>query len=103
MSTQELVKLSKPEIKNALSKLPGWTVEGGKLHRDYAFVDFVAAFGFMSGAALVAQGMNHHPEWFNVFNKVRIDLSTHDSGGITALDVTLARAMEEIAKRQLPG
>jgi 4a-hydroxytetrahydrobiopterin dehydratase len=77
-----------------VSKLPGWKVEHGKLHREYAFVDFVAAFAFMSGAALVAQAMDHHPEWFNVWNKVRIDLATHDAGGITALDVKLAHSME---------
>ena len=102
MSIQAPVKLSKSEISDALSGLPGWTIENGKLHRDYTFVDFVAAFGFMAGAALIAQGMDHHPEWFNVFNKVRIDLATHDSGGITALDVKLAHAMEELANRLLP-
>ena len=95
------VKLRKPEIAAALSKLPGWKLESGKLHREYEFVDFVAAFGFMTGAALVAQGMDHHPEWFNVWNKVRIDLATHDAGGVTALDVTLAHSMEELAGRQL--
>ena len=85
----------------ALSKLPGWKLEGGKLHREYKFVDFVAAFGFMTGAALVAQSMDHHPEWFNVWNTVRIELATHDAGGITALDVKLALSMEELAGRQL--
>jgi 4a-hydroxytetrahydrobiopterin dehydratase len=95
-------KLSQAEVDKALSELPGWTVEGGKLHRDYTFVDFVAAFGFMTGAALIAQGMDHHPEWFNVYNRVRIDLATHDSGGITALDLKLAHAMEELANRQPP-
>jgi len=95
------VKLSESEIAAAVSKLPGWTVEDGKLHREYAFVDFVAAFAFMSGAALVAQAMDPHPEWFNVWNKVRIDLATHDAGGITVLDVKLANSMEELARRQL--
>ena len=101
MSTPRPVKLSKSEIAAALSKLPGWKLAGGKLHREYKFVDFVAAFGFMSGAALVAQGMDHHPEWFNVWNTVRIDLATHDVGGVTALDVKLAHSMEELAGRQL--
>jgi 4a-hydroxytetrahydrobiopterin dehydratase len=101
MSTPRPVKLRGPEIAVALSKLPGWKLESGKLHREYEFVDFVAAFGFMTGAALVAQGMDHHPEWFNVWNKVRIDLATHDAGGVTTLDVTLARSMEELAGRQL--
>ena len=97
--TPSPVKLSEPEIATALSKLPGWTLAGGKLHREYKFADFVAAFGFMTGAALVAQGMDHHPEWFNVWNTVRVDLSTHDAGGITALDVKLAQAMEALASR----
>ena len=95
------VKLSESEIAIELSKLPGWKNEGGKLHREYNFADFVAAFGFMSGAALIAQGMDHHPEWFNVWNTVRIDLTTHDAGGVTTLDVKLAHSMEELAKRQL--
>jgi len=101
MSNPRPVKLSDSEIMAALSKLPDWEVESSKLHREYKFVDFVAAFSFMSGAALIAQSMDHHPEWFNVWNTVRIDLSTHDAGGITALDVTLAHAMEELAVRQL--
>jgi 4a-hydroxytetrahydrobiopterin dehydratase len=100
MSNAKPVKLSEAEIAPAVSKLPGWKVEDGKLHREYAFVDFVAAFSFMSGAALIAQAMDHHPEWFNVWNKVYIDLATHDGGGITALDVKLAHAMEELAGRQ---
>lgn len=100
MSAPAPARLSETEVDQALSELPGWTLENGKLHRDYTFVDFVAACGFMAGVALVAQDMDHHPEWFNVFNRVRIDLATHDSGGITALDVKLARAMEELASRQ---
>ena len=76
MSTPGPVKLSETEIATALSKLPGWKLEGGKLRREYKFADFVAAFGFMTGAALVAQAMNHHPEWFNVWNTVRVDLAT---------------------------
>lgn len=94
------VKLSEPEIAAALASLPAWTAAQGKLHREYRFADFVAAFGFMTGAALVAQAMDHHPEWFNVWNTVRVDLATHDAGGITALDVQLARAMEDLAHRQ---
>ena len=101
MSTPRSVKLSRSEIAAALSKLPGWKVEAAKLHREYEFVDFVAAFGFMTGAALVAQSLDHHPEWFNAWNKVLIDLATHDAGGVTALDVKLAHSMEELAGRQL--
>jgi 4a-hydroxytetrahydrobiopterin dehydratase len=93
-------KLSDAELGAALAKLPGWSLVGGKLHREYAFVDFVSAFGFMSSAAIVAQAMDHHPEWFNVWNRVRIDLTTHDAGGITALDLQLAQTMEQLASRQ---
>jgi len=101
MSTRSPGLLDEAVIATALSKLPGWTLEGGKLHREYQFADFVAAFGFMAGAALIAQGMDHHPEWFNVWNTVRIDLATHDAGGVTALDLKLAEAMEALAERQL--
>ena len=99
MPTPSPTKLSETEIATALSKLPGWTLAASKLHREYKFADFVAAFGFMTGAALVAQGMDHHPEWFNVWNTVRVDLATHDAGGITALDVKLAHSMEALASR----
>jgi len=92
--------LTEAELSVELAKLTGWQLKAGKLHREYQFSDFVAAFGFMSSAALVAQTMDHHPEWFNVFNKVRVDLTTHDAGGISALDVELARAMDELAQRQ---
>jgi 4a-hydroxytetrahydrobiopterin dehydratase len=90
-------KLSDPEIAAALEGLDGWTREGDKLHREYRFADFVAAFGFMAGAALVAERMRHHPEWFNVYGTVRVHLTTHDAGGITRKDVELARAMDAIA------
>jgi 4a-hydroxytetrahydrobiopterin dehydratase len=99
MSTSIPPKLTETEIAMALSDLTAWKVEGGKLHREYKFEDFVAAFGFMTGAALVAQSMDHHPEWFNVWNTVRVDLGTHDAGGITALDVKLAHSMEKLASR----
>jgi 4a-hydroxytetrahydrobiopterin dehydratase len=101
MPRSKFVKLNKAKIASALSKLPEWKLKGGKLHREYKFADFIAAFGFMTGAALVAQGMDHHPEWFNVWNTVRVDLATHDAGGITSLDVNLAHSMDELAARQL--
>ena len=94
-------KLTEVEIAAELETLPSWTVAGGKLHRQYDFADFVTAFGFMTSAALVAQAMDHHPEWFNVWNTVRVDLATHDAGGITALDVKLAQSMEGLAGRLL--
>ena len=91
-------KLSDTEIQTRLANLPGWALANGKLHREYGFGDFVAAFGFMASAALVAESMNHHPEWFNVYNQVRVDLNTHDAGGITELDFALAEKMDALAK-----
>ncbi len=94
------VKMSDGEIRTTLTGLPGWRLEGGKLHREYQFANFIEAFGFMTRAALVAEAMNHHPEWFNVYRSVRIDLATHDAGGVTALDFELARKMEALAGKQ---
>ena len=85
------------EIDEALSSLDGWEVRDGKLHRGFVFANFVEAFGFMAKAALVAERANHHPEWFNVYRTVRVDLTTHESGGITERDTALARAMNELA------
>jgi 4a-hydroxytetrahydrobiopterin dehydratase len=90
-------KLSETELSADLADLPGWAVEAGKLHREYSFPSFVEAFGFMASVALVAEQLNHHPEWFNVYNRVVVDLTTHDAGGLTSLDVTLARRMNELA------
>lgn len=102
MFTFGAILLEQSDLDQALMELPGWTLEAGKLHREYAFSDFVAAFGFMTGTALIAQGICHHPEWSNHFNTVRIDLVTNDSGGITWLDLRMAQAMEELAARWLP-
>jgi 4a-hydroxytetrahydrobiopterin dehydratase len=93
-------RLEPDDMARRLSALPGWTLAGDALHREYKFADFVEAFGFMAAVALVAERMNHHPEWFNVWNTVRVDLSTHDAGGITALDFDLAAAMERLAGRK---
>ena len=92
-------KLSDAEIQTALSSRPGWTVVEGKLHREFKFQDFVQAFGFMTSAALVAESMNHHPEWFNVYSTVRVDLNTHDVGGISQLDFDLAEKMDALASQ----
>ncbi|MEW6296120.1 MAG: 4a-hydroxytetrahydrobiopterin dehydratase [Thermodesulfobacteriota bacterium] len=94
-------KLSDAEIQEGLSKLPGWTLVNGKLHREYKFKDFVHAFGFMTSAALVAESMNHHPEWFNVYSTVRVDLMTHDVGGISELDFALASKMDTLAQGKM--
>ncbi len=90
-------KLSDAQVRDALGDLPGWSLVDGKLHREYRFDDFVGAFGFMSAAALVAERMNHHPEWFNVYNKVDVDLTTHDAGGISPLDLELAAELDRLA------
>jgi 4a-hydroxytetrahydrobiopterin dehydratase len=91
------VRLGEAEIEKALRELPGWRVEHGKLHREWRFADFNAAFGFMTRVALEAERMNHHPEWSNVWNRVVVDLVTHDAGGLTQADVKLAAAMEKLA------
>ena len=90
-------QLDETQIAGALAALPQWNLQEGKLHRDFKFANFVTAFGFMAQAALVAEAMNHHPEWFNVYNRVSVDLTTHDAGGLTELDVRLATRMDEIA------
>lgn len=89
-------KLSQEEIAASLRSLSGWTIENSKLHKEFKFTNFIEAFGFMSRVALVAEGMNHHPEWFNVYNKVIIDLSTHDVGGISKLDFEFAMKVEAL-------
>ncbi|MFQ6113718.1 MAG: 4a-hydroxytetrahydrobiopterin dehydratase [bacterium] len=93
----ERKRLTDTEIKNKLAQLPGWSLENGKLHKTFQFKSFIDAFGFMTKAAIAAEAMNHHPEWFNVYNKVTIDLTTHDLGGISTFDVELARKMELFA------
>ena len=86
-------------IAEALASLPGWSLEeGGKaIAKHFKFKTFNEAFGFMARVALVAERLDHHPEWSNVYNKVDIRLSTHDSGGVTELDVEMARAMNRFA------
>jgi 4a-hydroxytetrahydrobiopterin dehydratase len=92
-------KLTDEEIAASLRDIPGWDVVNGKLHREFRFKDFVAAFGFMSSLALVAERKNHHPEWFNVYGRVVIDLNTHDIGGISDLDFELAAAANALAEK----
>lgn len=91
-------KLSDSELTAALSDLPGWEVKEGKLHKTYKFDSFAAAVGWMVSVAIHADKMDHHPEWSNVYNRVRVDLVTHDLGNaISNLDVELARKMESPA------
>lgn len=95
MTSREV--LTGDELERATADLDGWTVEAGKLHRAYDFADFVGAFGFMAAAALCAERRNHHPEWSNVYNRVTVDLSTHDAGGVTMFDVELAADFDRCA------
>mgnify|MGYP003308968685 CR=1 FL=1 len=83
-------------IEEKLSSLPHWEIRDGKLHRLFEFADFVAAFGFMSQAALIAESMDHHPEWSNVYNRVDVQLTTHDAGGISELDFALAKRLDDL-------
>ena len=94
-------QLSAAARKSALKGLPGWAeVPGGKaMTRTFVFRDFNEAFGFMSRAALVAEKSDHHPEWRNVYKTVEVVLATHDAGGVTSLDIELAKAMNAIAKQ----
>jgi len=73
-----------------------WVIEDEKLHKEFVFSNFIEAFGFMTQAAIIAEAMNHHPEWFNVYKKVVVDLTTHEAGGLTELDFQLADKMEKI-------
>ncbi|WP_374685500.1 4a-hydroxytetrahydrobiopterin dehydratase [Promineifilum sp.] len=91
-------KLSEAEIEAALGELPGWAVEGGKLHKTFKFGSFAEAIGWMVAVALYADKKDHHPEWRNVYNKVEVTLATHDLGdAISQWDVDLARHMEKLA------
>jgi 4a-hydroxytetrahydrobiopterin dehydratase len=94
-------KLTKAEIEEAVVKLPGWSVEKGKLHREFRFGDFVHAFGFMATAAMEIEKRGHHPEWTNVYDRVTVDLTTHEAGGITAKDVALAELLNAIAAKMV--
>jgi 4a-hydroxytetrahydrobiopterin dehydratase len=92
-------KLTEEARKTALGKLPGWGAVPGRdaIAKTFTFRNFSEAFGFMTRAALVAEKLDHHPEWFNVYKTVDVTLSTHDAGGLTERDIKLAEAMDKIA------
>ena len=94
-------KMTDAEIDAALPNLPAWTLKDGKLHREYKFPDFQHAMDFMQSAVAPINKLDHHPEWFNVYNKVIVDLNTHDAGGITAIDFKLAELLEGLSKPAL--
>jgi 4a-hydroxytetrahydrobiopterin dehydratase len=93
-------KLTGQARSDALRTLSGWSEVAGRdaISKKFVFKDFNAAFGFMARAALVAEKMDHHPEWFNVYKTVDVTLSTHDAGGVTELDLKLAAAMDKLAQ-----
>src|SRR2546423_10638306 len=94
-------KMADAEVAAAVTKLAGWSVQGGKLHREYKFPDFKHAIDFMAAAVPGIEKMNHHPEWANVYNRVTVDLVTHDVGGITQKDFDLAALLEALARKIL--
>ena len=88
--------LAQEALTEALRELEGWHLVGGKLHRELVFRSFTEAFAFMTAGALIAERMNHHPEWANVYNRLVMDLATHDAQGVTALDVDFARRLQPL-------
>ena len=88
--------LTPEEIEEEQKSLDGWSVKNGKLHKVFEFESFNQAFGFMARASMEIEKMNHHPEWFNVYNRITIDLTTHDAGGITRNDTDLARILDSL-------
>jgi 4a-hydroxytetrahydrobiopterin dehydratase len=90
------MRLSESDIGEELKKLTGWNVKDDKLHKEFQFDNFNQAFGFMTRAAMEIEKMNHHPEWFNVYNRITVDLTTHEAGGITNNDVSLTRILNSL-------
>ena len=90
-----MTKLSLEEINAGLNKLNSWSYKDNYIDKNFVFEDFNAAFGFMSRIALLSEKLQHHPDWSNVYNKVNIRLSTHDAGGITEVDITMAAKIDE--------
>ena len=90
-------RLSTADVERRLEELPGWRVEDDRLRKTFVFANFVAAFGFMTKAALEAEKLDHHPNWSNVYKTVEVELWTHDVGGLTEYDVKLAAKMNEHA------
>jgi 4a-hydroxytetrahydrobiopterin dehydratase len=88
--------LTTAQIDQLAEDLPHWSLVGGKLQREFRFADFSEAFGFMSRVALAAEVLGHHPEWSNVWNRVMIELTTHDTGGLSSLDLALAHRIDEL-------
>lgn len=93
----DMHKLEDQDVAARLAALPRWSLRGGKLCRELKFADFGEAFGFMTRVALIAETLGHHPDWSNVWNRVSIELSTHDVGGLSAKDFELAARIDQVA------
>ncbi|MCM1984129.1 4a-hydroxytetrahydrobiopterin dehydratase [Lyngbya confervoides] len=91
-------RLTEQELKAHLTKLEDWSLHDGKLKKTFQFPDFLRSFGFMSSMALVSEAMGHHPEWFNVYNRVEVTLVTHDAGGLTMKDINWAEKADQMAR-----
>jgi 4a-hydroxytetrahydrobiopterin dehydratase len=96
----QITKASSEQVQAFLQQNDHWSLEGGKLHREFVFDDFVQAFGFMTEVALHAERSNHHPEWSNVYKRVVVNLTTHEAGGVTGRDFKLDKLMDQIAAHQ---
>ena len=92
----ETTPLNKKEVEALQRELPKWKIQEARINREWQFSNFVEAFGFITKVALLAESMNHHPEWSNVYSKVTIELTTHDLNGLTNLDVQLAQAIDSL-------
>ena len=90
------MRLSEEDINEKLQGLPGWSISNGKLHKEFTFETFNQAFGFMTRAAMEIEKMNHHPEWLNIYNRLTVELTTHDAGGITQNDINLAKILNSL-------
>jgi 4a-hydroxytetrahydrobiopterin dehydratase len=95
-SANQLSMLSVDELEYAIGELNRWQIVDGKLYRQFEFTSFIEAFGFMARVALIAETQGHHPEWSNVYNQVTVQLTTHDAGGITMSDITLAQSINAL-------
>jgi 4a-hydroxytetrahydrobiopterin dehydratase len=94
-----MTPLTIPELQTHLQRLPHWQHRNTKLHREYKFPDFITAFGFMTSMALYSEAIAHHPEWSNVYNRITVELTTHDAGGITPKDIDWATKAESLAPK----
>ena len=96
----QISKASEDQLQAFISQNQQWALKDGKLHREFLFKDFVEAFGFMTEVAIKAESLDHHPEWFNVYKRVVVDLTTHEASGISSRDFKLAEIMDDIAERR---